>query len=284
VLRSFRLGNHRSFRDEQELLLMPAMPGDDRPAVPVAAIYGANASGKSNLLNGLWFLSTAVTDSLHSVLPADFFRLGGGAAEDPSSFVVEIVVDSVRYTYGFVIRASEVEEEWLYSYPAKRKRVVFERKGRDIHFGSAVSGLRAKFSVLEELIRPDVLLLSACSRLNLEPLMPVYRWFERDLVLWSSLDAEDARRLQQRVGAFVRSSPDNARRLLSLLVAADVGITDVVAEEVRDSPSRLHKFSASGEPRWKLSFGWDLFRPSWMSSTKAGFSQSTRSTRACIRC
>jgi AAA15 family ATPase/GTPase len=45
VLRSFRLGNHRSFRDEQELLLMPATPGDDRPAVPVAAIYGANASG-----------------------------------------------------------------------------------------------------------------------------------------------------------------------------------------------------------------------------------------------
>ena len=52
MLRSFRLGNHRSFRDERELLLMPAY-SKDRDVLPVAAIYGANASGKSNLLDGL---------------------------------------------------------------------------------------------------------------------------------------------------------------------------------------------------------------------------------------
>lgn len=49
MLRSFRLANHRSFRDEQELLLMPAYD-NDREVVPVAAVFGANASGKSNLL------------------------------------------------------------------------------------------------------------------------------------------------------------------------------------------------------------------------------------------
>ncbi|SDG32249.1 AAA domain-containing protein, putative AbiEii toxin, Type IV TA system [Lentzea fradiae] len=62
MLRSFRLGNHRSFLDEHELLLMPAY-SKDRLALPVTAIYGANASGKSNLLDGLRFMAEAVRDS-----------------------------------------------------------------------------------------------------------------------------------------------------------------------------------------------------------------------------
>ena len=49
MLRSFRLANHRSFRDKQELLLMPSYD-DDREVVPVAVVFGANASGKSNLM------------------------------------------------------------------------------------------------------------------------------------------------------------------------------------------------------------------------------------------
>jgi uncharacterized protein len=48
VLRSFRLSNHRSFRDEHELLLMPSYD-NDREVVPVAAVFGANASGKTTL-------------------------------------------------------------------------------------------------------------------------------------------------------------------------------------------------------------------------------------------
>ena len=52
MLRSFRFANHRSFRDKQELLLMPSYD-DDREVVPVAVVFGANASGKSNLVDGL---------------------------------------------------------------------------------------------------------------------------------------------------------------------------------------------------------------------------------------
>ena len=48
MLRSFRLANHRSFRDEHELLLMPSYD-NDRDVVPVAAVFGANASGNTTL-------------------------------------------------------------------------------------------------------------------------------------------------------------------------------------------------------------------------------------------
>lgn len=254
MLRSFRLGNHRSFRDEQELLLMPAMPGDERTAVPVAAIYGANASGKSNLLNGLWFVSTAVGDSLHSVLPVDFYCLDSDSEQSPSSYVVEIVADAVRYTYGFIVRGVEVEEEWLYAYPAKRKRVIFERKGLDITFGTTAADLRAKFSALEELIRSDVLLLSNCGQLRLGPLMPVYHWFEQVLTIAPPLAVDDDGDFTQRVGAFVQRSPEHARRLLSLLVAADVGITNVVVEKIQASskdPASWRRWSAD-RSRWSV--------------------------------
>jgi len=62
MLRSLRVANHRSLRDEQELLLMPQY-GGERAVVSAVAIYGANASGKSNLLDALQFMQAAVRDS-----------------------------------------------------------------------------------------------------------------------------------------------------------------------------------------------------------------------------
>lgn len=258
VLRSFRLGNHRSFRDEQELLLMPSMPGDERPVVPVAAIYGANASGKSNLFNGLWFMQAAVRDSLAAVCPVDFFRLGNEGADKPSSYIAELVVDAVRHTYGFSVQAGVVQEEWLYSYPEKRKRVVFERESGQIRFGSTVSDLKAKFATLNELIRPEALILGACGQLQLGPLMPVYQWFDQALRI-DSIESEANDVLSERIGAFVQRSPEHARRLLSLLAAADVGIADIAVDRVNE-PIRARSlsyatFRPASKPdrvRWKV--------------------------------
>ncbi|GAA1943629.1 AAA family ATPase [Amycolatopsis minnesotensis] len=257
MLRSFRLGNHRSFRDERELLLMPSMPGDERPAVPVAAIYGANASGKSSLFNGL-FMQTAVSESLAVVSPVDFFRLGNEEADKPSFYIAELVVDAVRHTYGFSVQRGLVQEEWLYSYPEKRKRVVFERESGQVRFGSTVSDLKAKFTTLNELIRPDALMLSACGQLQLGPLMPVYRWFDGTLRI-DSVESEANDLLSERVGAFVQRSPEHARRLLLLLAAADVGVTDIAVERVNEpiraramSYATVRPVSTPARLRWKV--------------------------------
>jgi hypothetical protein len=262
VLRSFRLGNHRSFRDEQELLLMPALPGDDRPAVPVAAIYGANASGKSNLLDGLAFMTVAVLGSqAFGAGGRSIFRLDPKAAKRPSTFVVEILAEGVRYTYGFAVDDDAVTEEWLYAYPEKRRRVVFERTGDDLRFGSTSSDLKSKFTALEELIRGDVLLLSFCSGLELGPLMPVYRWFGQWLWIVRVEGARSSDEVENRVGEFLQRDASNNRRLLSLLTAADVGIADVTAERV-DEPLSFQKprftsrraASATYRLQWRLSF------------------------------
>ncbi|GAB3722439.1 ATP-binding protein [Amycolatopsis oliviviridis] len=262
MLRSFRLGNHRSFRDEQELLLMPAMPGDERGAVPVAAIYGANASGKSNLLDGLIYMAAAVVGLRIVGNGRGVFRLDPEAAERPTTFVVEIVADGGRYTYGFSVDDDGIEDEWLYAYPAKRRRVVFERSRDELKFGSTSSDLRGKFAALEELVRGDVLILSLCSELELGPLMPAYRWFEQWLRIVRVDSAWASGELANGVGEFLRRDARNGRRLLSLLAAADVGITDVIAESIEEPVEhRRPQFTARRaagvglhRPRWRLTF------------------------------
>lgn len=185
MLRSFRLGNHRSFRDEAELLLMPAQHSGPSSVVPVTALYGANASGKSNLIDGLLFMRSAVRQSfghweLDGGVPRQPFRLG--VVPQPSVFVVEVVINRVPYTYGFTVDDAVVRQEWLYSYPEKRRRKIFERDGNEITLGSKITGgARAKFKLLEKLTRPNALFLSTCANTRLNVVMPVYRWFDSDL-------------------------------------------------------------------------------------------------------
>jgi len=244
VLRSFRLGNHRSFRDERELLLMPAMPGDTRPVVPVAAVYGANASGKSNLLKGMTLVKRAVLNvhvpdraGRHDIVAVqDPFRLDPHAETRPSTFVFELIAEGVPYTYGFLLQENEILEEWLYSYPEKRKRVIFERDREAIKFGTTVADFKQKLEVLEELIRPTSLFLSVCDRLELGVLMPAYRWFSQEILVSGvgGLPLSSSS-VQWHVGNYVRRNPESRRRMISLLSAADVGIVDLIVRERSDS-------------------------------------------------
>lgn len=242
MLRSFRLANHRSVADEQELLLMPAWRSG-RGVVPVTAIYGANASGKSNLVQGLAFMRSAVLNSfsqwdVDGHVPRQPFRLNPEGRSQPSVFVAELVVGDVPYVYGFAVDDDEVHEEWLYSYPEKRKRTIFSREGAKIVLGTTIGETKSKLEIMEELTRPNSLFLSAASRLNLDPLLPVYRWFSSDLTIHRPSLAPGPG-LAGTVSDFLTRNPKSLDRLVSLLAAADVGITDIRVEEVIDQAARM---------------------------------------------
>jgi AAA15 family ATPase/GTPase len=235
VLRSFRLANHRSIAEEQELLLMPAWQQSEKPVVPVTAIYGANASGKSNVLSGLAFMRDAVLQSfakweVDGGVPRKPFRLSVTSRTRPSVYVAELVIDGVPYTYGFSLDDSEILEEWLYSYPEKRRRTLFSRKRGEIRIGTTLGELKPKLEMLEELTRSNSLFLSAAARLNLESLTPVYHWFRSRLRIKSSR-RRPALGLAEKIQVFLARRPENRERLTSLLAAADVGITGISVED-----------------------------------------------------
>jgi predicted ATPase len=233
MLRSFRLQNHRSFQDEAELSLLPSYP-TERLTVPVAAIYGANAAGKSNLLDGLRFMSRAVQESYRrwepeGGVPRQAFRLDPASSVSPSTFVVDLLLDGVRYVYGFAVDDDRVLQEWLYGYPRGKRRVIFEREGPSVEFGSTISESRARSEALAELTRPNALFLSLAAQVGLTELTPVREWFVSGLRWGISRFGSPVTRSVSLVQALTGSQSEG-EALVDLVRAADVGITGVVVD------------------------------------------------------
>ncbi|MGH3167202.1 MAG: AAA family ATPase, partial [Trebonia sp.] len=170
MLLSFRFANHRSFRDEQQLNLLPVYGDDDAGswnAVPVAGIFGANASGKSNVINAFEYMSRMVGQSDRESEPGQGprrqpFRLDRETAAQPSSYAADLVIGDVRHTYGFTIADQGVVSEWLYAYPLRRKRVVFERNGQEFDWGE--ESARSSVRKLADIVAPTALFLSVAAR------------------------------------------------------------------------------------------------------------------------
>ncbi len=183
MLLRFEVANHRSVMDPVELSMIAV--DEDRPAarsfqllteqvLTVAGIYGPNASGKSNILEALAWLSRAVAQSLRSwdkIIPREPFRFGDGP-DEISRFEIEMMVRGVRYAYQLNVDDSAVIFEGLYSYPERRRRVLFEREGLDISFRRGLGSLAGT----RELLTPSTLALSAAMRFDEPEVRPFGRY------------------------------------------------------------------------------------------------------------
>lgn len=252
MLIEFRVENHRSIRDEQALTMEASLledtadsrprttEGHDKKFLPVAALYGANASGKTNMLHALASMREAVLYSLpawspNGGVPRSPFRWGDKTAE-PTEFVVTVLIGGTRYEYGFVADDNVIVEEWVFAWPNGNKQRWFERDAMEFDFGDKMPGHNA---LIRQLTRPNSLFLSAAAQGGHELLKPLYDWFERlrfhnlptatsylrplatDAV--AELFAEgDAVPLEER-----EAQASLASDFRSLLKSADFGIVDV---------------------------------------------------------
>lgn len=239
MLLSFRVANYRSFRDEVSFSTlatrldqgvgMPVVVAADRSAVdvlPVVAIMGANASGKSNLLRAMAYMRDAVLLSARRApfenLPRDPFRLDPRYIEKPMLFEVEFSMDGSRYQYGFEVGDNEFTGEWLLTYPHKRAQTLFDRDNGEYQFGKRLGG---QHRVITEITRPNVLFLSAAAQAGHPLLSRVYQYFLDNLVL---LDVPERGRAAP---ALVERIQERHRRAVQLLALADLGITDAHVEK-----------------------------------------------------
>jgi len=225
MLRSFRVENHKSIKGEAELLLMPVYD-KSRPVVPVTAIFGANAAGKSNVLDALRWMRDAVLNSFRlwepeRGVPRLPFKLDPAAREAPSLFAVDLLLDGVRYMYGFTVDDDRVTEEWLYTYPHNRRRTVFVRSQEGWEFGSTVP--RAKLEQVVDLTPRNALLLTTAARTEVPDVAPVFRWFQQSLAFTDPSSSWREAFKQQLEG------PDRAV-LIELVRAADLGIRNITVD------------------------------------------------------
>jgi hypothetical protein len=268
VLVQFRVDNHRSLRDEQTLSLVGATPRECanliigpatvEPLLPAVALYGANASGKTNLLHAVAFARDAVLRSHRfwepdSGVPQEAFAFSD-KAEQPSLYELDIVVSNVRFRYGFVTSARQIEEEWLFAWPQGRKQLWFEREGAMMDFGKNLHG---ENETIRSLTRPNSLFLSAAAQNNHPALLPIFDWFRRTRVevrrhsgpfgYRHNFTGRLARALDDRQPSlFPIEDRETTPRdtIVRMLRAADLGIRDIRVGEREPRDGR-----ELGEPR-----------------------------------
>ncbi len=94
-----------------------------------AVVYGANASGKTNILMALSYLTHLIINSHknQSGETIEFrpFRLDKAYEERQSTFEVFFEIDGIKYIYNFSVDKNKVNKEYLYYYPHSRKRMIF---------------------------------------------------------------------------------------------------------------------------------------------------------------
>jgi len=233
----FKVDNFRSFRDAQELSLVASSRGEYEDSVVrpdgfgegllrIAAIYGANASGKSTLLRAMDFFVDAVRDSQNSwspeaKIPTWPFALGE-IKNEVSMFQLDFLVDGGRFQYGFSLDSSQIIREWLHSYPRGKRQVWFDRdnsSGTQIKFGKHLLG---ENRAIQNLTRNNSLFLSAAAQNNHEMLLPIFKWITSKITFLfqgrSHIDPEQAQRLENE---------SLKERISKLLCHADLGIVGI---------------------------------------------------------
>lgn len=243
MLIEFRVKNFRSLRDEQVLSLVASKDkslldthtqATGINAAPAllrsAAIYGANASGKSNLIKALQYMRGVVIESATAIQPGQPysvqpFRLDVESAQQPTEFEVTFLLDGVRYQYGFSMTSQRILSEYLLVYKSFKPQRWFERHldvetGKDVYEFSA--SLKGPKVVWEGATRPNSLFLSMAVQLNSEALRPVFDWFANQLLILNELNP-----LNMNVSIQKLKQVEGRRDICSFLSAADISIADI---------------------------------------------------------
>lgn len=147
MLITFRVSNFLSFNDEAELSMQAGsqrnLPShyistgsgrNDVNILKTAVIYGANASGKSNLIKAMDFAKKVIVNGIKSETTYNkHFRLDPANREKPSSFEFEFKLDEKMYAYGFSahLESKKIKEEWLVELGKTTENVIYERKVLD---------------------------------------------------------------------------------------------------------------------------------------------------------
>lgn len=246
MLVQFMLKNVLSFRDET-VLDMTAINaykehacnlidyGTKEKLVRVAAIYGANASGKSNLYLAMAYFQQIIAESLNNV--AD----GGNTAikkfympfsfeknRRNSEFQIVEILDGCEFRYGFEYNDTCIAAEWLYrkKLATNRTSVIFERTVDRVKFGASV---RRNCDVYRDQIPAETLVLSFFNKLNLKT--DVFRTVYSGIMDTLAVPAdfcENTELLETFLPKIIDHEKD---KLVEFLAAIDTGIKDITYDD-----------------------------------------------------
>ncbi|OOR89467.1 phage resistance protein [Moraxella caviae] len=254
MLIQFSVENYRSIKKEQTLSLVRSTSDEmadnyfaaNAPATPdllkSAVIYGANASGKSNVIKALDSMISIIADSFNKKpdysIGTTPFLFDSDSQKQPTIYDISLVVDLVneqgdlqktRVDYGFVVDQDRVYEEWLSVYPKGREQNWFSRE-----YNEEISDYEWKMSDYfkgeksswRNQTRADQLFLSTAVHLNSEQIKPIYRALTERIPIIRTDRISD-----KMAKEFCKKSEKDKSIIIALLRSAGIELNDIVFEK-----------------------------------------------------
>lgn len=195
MLISFSVENWLSFRDratfsmvasreKQHAKRVPRIEKYKMGLLPVAAIYGGNASGKTNLFKALSFARHLVVKGTQpeAIIPVAPFRLDPKFAKEPTRLSFELSIADRCYEFGFSATREKVVEEWLSEILKTTEKELYHRKEGKIKFSPELE--KDQFlSFAFQGTRENQLFLTNAVNQKVERFKGIYDWFRDSLVM-----------------------------------------------------------------------------------------------------
>lgn len=261
MLIDFTVKNYRSFKDGRTFSMEACSVKEHKQSVinegehrllPLAVLYGANSSGKSNLIKAIHVMKGMVKRSVQlnedDLLPYDPFKLDKTTASQPTLFEIRFIRERAVYRYGFEYNRSEIISEWLYEkqFEEKEERELFERS-RDV-----IEVLSENFPEgdgKENLTNKNRLFLSLVAQLKGEKSNSIIGWF-RKCHLLSGIDSEGYENFTRKMFLEHLNGADEAQDFFRELQLGfslfSVKAADISREALDNLPDSLRSYLEEG--------------------------------------
>lgn len=248
MLLQFSVENYTSIRDEITLSLVAGSGAEHRDRLikykkerilPTAAIFGANAAGKTNIQRAMtaaiMFIRRSNELQINNPIPLMVpFLLDQKHRNEPSNFDFIFTVGDTKYQYGFSANSTAVFEEYLYKFSSSWKSMIFERTNID-HYEFTKAN-ESELNKYKDKNTPNKLFLSTATSWNCELTREAYMWFAESIDTFDKFSFEDI--------DDIAKSGDSVKPFIKNLIGnADINIDDYFIEtkriEHKTMPSEL---------------------------------------------
>ena len=256
MLLQFSIKNFRTFKDKATLSLIASnYDKDTRDSENIvingsfglrllksAVIYGANASGKSKLLDAFAFMRHFIINSSKEsqkgeAIQVEPYKLDQNSKDEPSEFEIIFIHNKTLFRYGFEANKERIISEWFFYKPKTKEVELFYREGNEfkIHNKNFSKGDTV---VKEGLVRDNALLASVAAQFNEKSAIEVLDWFEKNRVISGLYEGEYRDNTVNKL-----SNKSNKDRVLKFLKAADIGIEDLEILTINSGQFKESPFS-----------------------------------------
>lgn len=263
MLIQFTVENFLSFRDEAVLSMLASKRRSKDKSLDLnstfqtphnlkllktAVIYGANASGKSNIFKAIRFMKSMVINSskesqAEEEIEVSPFLLNPRTADAPSRFEIIFIHNKNLFEYSFSATANEITEEQLIFTPEneEKEKILFKRAGDSIQ----ISKDFPEGEGLEKRTRDNALFLSVCANFDGEISSEIISWFRTIRVVSGVTDMAIMPFTSKKI-----KDKDFNQKILKLLDVFDLGITNLKINDASEAPDFILELSASLKKRF----------------------------------